>query len=113
MVDQLGYKEGEIVDKVLYLNPTDGDCHIKALNFNVDSEFDTSDHRPVIVTIEVTSKDTTTGIGQNHTPSLKGNKLEPSKVMGIYDVSGNKLPQLVKGINIVRISNGEIRKINY
>ena len=55
MVDQLGYKEGEIVDKVLYLNPTVGDCHIKALNFNVDSEFTVSDHRPVIVTMEVMS----------------------------------------------------------
>lgn len=113
MVDQLGYKEGEIVDKVLYLNPTDGDCHIKALNFNVDSEFTVSDHRPVIVTMEVTSRDTTTGIDQNNTPALKGDKLEPSKVMGIYDVFGNKLPQLVKGINIVKMSNGEIRKINY
>lgn len=81
MVDQLGYKEGEIVDKVLYLNPTDGDCHIKALNFNVDSEFTVSDHRPVIVTMEVMSKFTTTGIENANTSSLLDKKHQQARVV--------------------------------
>lgn len=81
MVDQLGYKEGEIVDKVLYLNPTDGDCHIKALNFNVDSEFTVSDHRPVIVTMEVMSKFTTTDIENANTSSLLDKKHQQARVV--------------------------------
>ena len=111
MVDQLGYKEGEIVDKVLYLNPTDGDCHIKALNFNVDSEFTVSDHRPVIVTMEVMSKFTTTGIENANTSSLLDKKTSASKSSGIYDASSRQLTQMVKGLNIIKMSDGSVKKI--
>lgn len=111
MVDQLGYKEGEIVDKVLYLNPTDGDCHIKALNFNVDSEFTVSDHRPVIVTMEVMSKFTTTGIENANTSSLLDKKTSASKSSSIYDASSRQLTQMVKGLNIIKMSDGSVKKI--
>ena len=111
MVDQLGYKEGEIVDKVLYLNPTDGDCHIKALNFNVDSEFTVSDHRPVIVTMEVMSKFTTTGIENANTSSLLDKKTSASKSSGIYDASSRQLTQMMKGLNIIKMSDGSVKKI--
>lgn len=111
MVDQLGYKEGEIVDKVLYLNPTDGDCHIKALNFNVDSEFTVSDHRPVIVTMEVMSKFTTTGIENANTSSLLDKKSSASKSSSIYDASSRQLTQMVKGLNIIKMSDGSVKKI--
>lgn len=111
MVDQLGYKEGEIVDKVLYLNPTVGDCHIKALNFNVDSEFTVSDHRPVIVTMEVMSKFTTTGIENANTSSLLDKKTSASKSSGIYDASSRQLTQMVKGLNIIKMSDGSVKKI--
>lgn len=111
MVDQLGYKEGEIVDKVFYLNPKDGDCHIKALNFNVDSEFTVSDHRPVIVTMEVISKLTTTGIENAKTSSFLDEKTSASKSSGIYDASGRQRTQLVKGLNIIKMSDGTVKKI--
>lgn len=54
MVDQLGYREGEIVDKVLYINPTFG-RKLKATSFKVDTDFNKedgtpiSDHYPVVV----------------------------------------------------------------
>ena len=111
MVDQLGYKEGEIVDKVLYLNPTDGDCHIKALNFNVDSEFTVSDHRPVIVTMEVMSKFTTTGIEHANTAALLGKKASASESSSSYDASSRQLTQMVKGLNIIKMSDGSVKKI--
>ena len=53
MVDKLGYREGEIVDKVLYLNPKKNGLIIQSLDFNVDAAFDKSDHKPIIVTMKV------------------------------------------------------------
>lgn len=54
MADQLGYREGEIVDKVLYINPTFG-RKLKATSFKVDTDFNKedgtplADHYPVVV----------------------------------------------------------------
>lgn len=53
MVDKLGYREGEIVDKVLYLNPKKNGLNIQSLDFDVDAAFDKSDHKPIIVTMKV------------------------------------------------------------
>lgn len=53
MVDKLGYREGEIVDKVLYLNPKKNGLNIQSLDFDVDTAFDKSDHKPIIVTMKV------------------------------------------------------------
>lgn len=53
MVDQLGYREGEVVDKVLYLNPKANGLNIQSLEFDVDAAFDKSDHKPIIVTMKV------------------------------------------------------------
>lgn len=52
MVDKLGYREGEVVDKVLYLNPKQG-LTLQSLDFGVDAAFDKSDHKPIIVTMQV------------------------------------------------------------
>ena len=53
MVNELGYKEGEIVDKVIYLNPKGDGLHIEATAFDVDENMDKSDHKPVIVTLNI------------------------------------------------------------
>lgn len=53
MVDKLGYREGEVVDKVLYLNPKKNGLNIQSLDFDVDAAFDKSDHKPIIVTMKV------------------------------------------------------------
>ena len=53
MVDKLGYREGEIVDKVLYLNPKKNGLNIQSLDFDVDAAFDKSDHKPIIVTMKL------------------------------------------------------------
>ena len=52
MVGQLGYREGEVVDKVLYLNPKKDGLAISSLAFDVDADFTMSDHKPIIVTMK-------------------------------------------------------------
>lgn len=49
----LGYEQGEIVDKVLYLSPKENGLSLSATSFFVDKDFDKSDHKPVIVTLKV------------------------------------------------------------
>lgn len=53
MVGQLGYREGEVVDKVLYLNPKKDGLAISSLAFDVDADFTMSDHKPIIVTMKM------------------------------------------------------------
>lgn len=52
MVDALGYYQGEIVDKVLYLNPTHGGLQLKAKSIDFDAEYTLGDHKPLVVTFE-------------------------------------------------------------
>ena len=42
----------EIVDKIIYLNPTSGTRRIHATQFNVDESYDLGDHMPVVVTFQ-------------------------------------------------------------
>lgn len=49
----LGYEQGEIVDKVLYLSPKANGLTLSAVSFEVDKDFAKSDHKPVIVTLKV------------------------------------------------------------
>lgn len=87
MVGDLGYREGEVVDKVLYLNPKKDGLAISSLAFNVDEEFDMSDHKPIIVTMKVE--------GSTYAPTkankwwrgeaLKGN----GQAVYIYNVGAN------------------------
>lgn len=65
MVGQLGYREGEVVDKVLYLNPKKNGLNIQSLDFDVDAAFDKSDHKPIIVTMKVE--------GSTYTPTKASN----------------------------------------
>lgn len=51
MVGDLGYKEGEIVDKIFYINPTNG-IQLTATNYTVDEAADQSDHKPLVVQFE-------------------------------------------------------------
>ena len=57
MVDDLGYKEGEIVDKVFYINHDNG-LQLAATNFSVDERADQSDHKPVVVNFEISGSTT-------------------------------------------------------
>ena len=49
MVHDLGYIQGEIVDKVLYLNPTHGGISLTPQYINFDESYNLGDHLPVIV----------------------------------------------------------------
>ena len=49
MVSSLGYRKGEIVDKVLYLNPTHGGVKLVPQSIKFDTSYKLGDHVPVIV----------------------------------------------------------------
>ncbi len=53
MVGDLGYKEGEVVDKVIYLNPKRG-AQLKAVSIDFDEAYTLGDHKPLVVTFEGT-----------------------------------------------------------
>ena len=102
MVSELGYLQGEVVDKVIYLNPKDGDTHLSAIHFEVDTEMEESDHKPVIVTMRIEKSNTSTGI-----KDVKNEK----GLEGIYDLNGNRRKELSKGLNILKMSDGSTKKI--
>ncbi|MBM6992799.1 MAG: endonuclease/exonuclease/phosphatase family protein [Prevotella sp.] len=54
MVGQLGYEQGEIVDKVFYINPTDG-IQLEPTSIHFDETYTLGDHLPVAVTFTVAS----------------------------------------------------------
>lgn len=56
MADELGYEKGEIVDKVIYLNPKGGSVRLSATAMNIDADCSLSDHKPLSVTFEATGK---------------------------------------------------------
>lgn len=56
MADSLGYEKGEIVDKVIYLNPKGSTLRLKATAMTVDADCMLSDHKPLSVTFEATGK---------------------------------------------------------
>lgn len=47
MVGDLGYEEGEIVDKMFYINNTDSDIKLTLNTFKVDTDFDDTDGTPL------------------------------------------------------------------
>ena len=49
MVGDLGYRRGEIVDKVIYLNPTHGGVKLTPQYIEFDEAYTLGDHKPVIV----------------------------------------------------------------
>lgn len=51
MVDDLGYKEGEVVDKIIYLNPKKG-AQLHALSIDFDADYTLGDHKPLVVTFQ-------------------------------------------------------------
>lgn len=106
--ESLGYTRGEVVDKVLWVNPVDGEqIAATSISFDasgyVDSEGEAlGDHVPVAVTFE-----------WNPT-SVRGIATEASSegaVMQIYSLSGARLSSMQKGLNILRLTDGSSRKV--
>ena len=62
--------------------------------------------RKIIADIEAYIKETPTGISSSPIVGRQG-------YTAIYDINGVRRNTLVKGINIVKMSNGEVKKINY
>lgn len=110
MVKELGYLQGEVVDKVIYLNPKDGDTHLSAIHFEVDTDMEESDHKPVIVTMRIQKANASTGFKGIEAADDKTNA-RSHEVTGIFDLNGNRRKELSKGLNIIRMSDGSTKKI--
>lgn len=107
LVGQLGYREGEVVDKVLYLNPKKDGLAISSLAFDVDADFTMSDHKPIIVTMKVE--------GSTYAPAIanewwRGEKLKGNgQAVYIYNVGAGTFiagkEATIKDINSAYIWN--------
>jgi len=74
MVDELGYVKGEIVDKIIYMNPTAANCaKLKLNSFSVDTDFNDesgeplADHYPVTANFTATAATVTTSASDQWT----------------------------------------------
>ena len=105
MVETLGYTRGEVVDKVLWVNPVDGgELAATSITFDADGYVDSDgealgDHVPVAVTFEWTPA------------SVRSVEAEEGEVMQIYSLSGTRLNAMQKGLNILRLTDGSSRKV--
>ena len=109
MVDELGYTKGEVVDKVIYVNPVSGNqITATSITFDADGYVDSEgealgDHVPVAVTFETTPT------------AIRGiqadNSDEGAEVMQIFNAGGQRLSTMQKGLNILRMTDGTSRKV--
>lgn len=95
----LGYREGEVVDKVIYVNPVGGPA-LRPVTFDIDAAYQLGDHKPVAVTFEVENEAT----GVAHVAA----KRQPAAV---WSVNGVRRRQVCRGLNIVRAGDGTMRKV--
>lgn len=91
MVGTLGYETGEIVDKILYLNPTANSSTKLKLNwFKVDTDFNDEDGTPLADHYPVTANFTATQSTVSETPldkwTWKGETVSAADTYYIYNV---------------------------
>ena len=98
MVESLGYTQGEVVDKILCVNPLEGD-RIEPTDIYFDADYDLGDHVPVAVTFNATPS------------SINQTTIAPSSPRaGIYAPDGTRRSALAPGLNIVRQADGTTTK---
>ena len=102
----MAYDNGEVLDKILYINPLKGPrLELKSYQLETDYTYEDGtpmgDHFPVSVTFRII--DDTSGICQF--------QLDTSSPQQIWSIDGRSQSKLRKGLNIVRSSDGSIRKV--
>jgi hypothetical protein len=100
--------EGETLDKIIYINPTNSTICLRPISVNIDNinyvredgKTALGDHFPLSATFII---DTPTALDDICT---KHNNIE-----AIYSINGCRLTQLQHGINIIRYDDGTTRTI--
>jgi len=102
----VAYAAGEALDKIIYINPTDGpqlrlQSYQLMRDYTLEDGTPMGDHYPVTATFRYVS-DTASGIG--HVESEEERQQ-------IWSLDGRRQSQLRKGMNIVRLKDGKVRKV--
>lgn len=102
MVNELGYTEGEIVDKMFYINTTESPYSLVLDDFTVDTNFNNdageplADHYPIVGTFSIHKSD--------RTPTSIKDTNQPTGKEISYTINGIPANKVDKGITI---SNGK------
>ena len=102
--------QGEVLDKILYINPVNSDIRLRPVSVNIDrteymredGKTALGDHFPLSATFMIES---TTGVDALYA--------DDNRIEAIYAIDGRQFPRLQRGLNIVRMSDGTTRKIRY
>ena len=101
----VAYENGEVLDKILYINPLKGPrLELKSYRLETDYTYEDGtpmgDHFPVSVTFSIA--DDASGIRYLEASSSS---------QQVWTLDGRSQPKLRKGLNIVRLSDGTVRKV--
>lgn len=97
--------QGETLDKILFINPMEG-RNISLQSFKLETDYVGADgrvlgdHWPVTATF-----------GFVEASSVGVDTMEPETPVAYYSADGYQQSGLQRGLNIVRMSNGQVRKI--
>ncbi|MBQ4386835.1 MAG: endonuclease/exonuclease/phosphatase family protein [Prevotella sp.] len=96
---------GETLDKILYINPVEG-RRLALQSFRVETDYvredgrPLGDHWPVSATFAFTEAST-----------VGADTWEPATPVAYYSADGRRQTAPQRGLNIVRLSNGQVRKV--
>lgn len=104
-------RNGEALDKIIYINPLEGDMHLRALSIKIhdkdyhreDPDEPLGDHFPLSARFERILGD----INGLEVPTF----IEQTETEAIFDLQGHRHTHLQRGINIVRTKDGRVMKI--
>lgn len=101
----VAYDNGEVLDKILYINPVDG-LRLKLESYRLETDYTyddgtpMGDHFPVSASFSIVG-DSSSGI----------RSLEYDSGSEVFALDGRRLPTLKKGMNIIRTKDGRVRKV--
>lgn len=101
----VAYANGEVLDKILYINPVGG-TRLKLEGYRLETDYTRDDgtpmgdHYPVSATFSF-----------EQGPSAGISTVESDCPRQVYSPGGQRLPRLQPGLNIVRTSDGRVRKV--
>ena len=104
-------RNGEALDKIIYINPLEGEMHLRALSIEVhdknyhreDPDEPLGDHFPLSARFERVLGD----LNGLTVPIIH----DESDTEAIYDIQGNRHTHLQRGLNIIRTKDGRTLKV--
>ena len=100
-----GYVQGEMLDKILYINPVKGD-KLSLVDYHVETDYTwedgthLGDHNPVTAVFRLENEEVT---------SISS--VDERQEMRYYDLNGREVSHPRHGLSIIRHSNGQTEKV--